>query len=222
MTPDTVSVTPHRPPLSAVVRHMSLSLLTANIIPTVLFYLFLLAGNVWMALIAAMTWCYAALAWRVGTRRRASALLWITLIGLTAKTALAFASGSTFIYFLQPALADAAVAIVFLVSLITARPIVSRLAADFYPMDADLAGRPRIQRLFWRLTLLWAAICGLKAVVCLWALESLSTSSFVAVKTVVGPSAAIAGAALTVLLAVRVARHEGLLHPRVRPAALAA
>jgi hypothetical protein len=183
----------------------------------VLFYVFLLAGNVWMALIAAMVWCYAALAWRVGTRRRASALLWITLVGLTAKTALAFASGSTFVYFLQPALADAAVALVFLVSLITAQPFVARLASDFYPMDADLAGRPRIQRLLWRLTLLWAAICGVKAVVSLWLLNSLSTSAFVAAKTIIGPTAAVVGAALTVWLAVRVARHEGLLHPKVLP-----
>lgn len=208
-----------RPPLKSVVRHMSVSLLTANIIPTVLFYVFLLAGNVWMALIAALVWCYAALAWRVGTRRRASALLWITLVGLTAKTGLAFASGSTFVYFLQPALADAAVALVFLVSLITAQPFVARLASDFYPMDADLAGRPRIQRLFWRLTLLWAAICGVKAVVSLWLLNVLSTSAFVTAKTIIGPTAAVAGAALTVFLAVRVARHEGLLHPKILPLA---
>ncbi len=217
---DAPSVPIHRPPLAKVLRHITLSVLTANVIPTVLFYVFLLAGNIWMALVAAMTWCYAALAWRVGTRRRTSALLWITLGGLTAKTILAFASGSTFIYFLQPALADAAVAIVFLLSLITARPIVSRLAADFYPMDADLAARPRIQRLFWQLTLLWAAICGVKAVVALWLLQALSTESFVAAKTVLGPTAAIAGAALTVFLAVRVARHEGLLHPKVKLAAL--
>lgn len=210
----------NRPQLSAVVRHLTLSLLTANIIPTVLFYLFLVAGNVWMALVAAMVWCYAALAWRVGTRRRTSALLWVTLVGLTAKTGLAFASGSTFVYFLQPALTDLGVALVFLVSLITAQPFVGRLAADFYPMDADLAGRPRIQRLFWRLTLLWATICGVKALLSLWLLEALSTSSYIAVKTVLGPAAAVAGAALTVFLAVRVARHEGLLHPAARLAPL--
>jgi hypothetical protein len=219
---DPSAVLPYRPPLSAVVRHLTFSLLTATIIPTVLFYLFLVAGNVWMALLAAMTWCYAALAWRVGTKQRTSALLWITLVGLTIKTGFAFASGSTFVYFLQPLLADAAVALIFLVSLLSARPIVARLAADFYPMDADLAGRPRIQRLFWRLTLLWSAICAVKAIVLLWALQSVSTTSFVAVKTVVGPTAAIAGAALTVFLAVRVARHEGLLHPRAHAQALAA
>lgn len=213
---------PARPPVATVVRHVCVSLLTANIIPTVLFYLFLVAGNLWMALVAAMTWCYGAVAWRVGTRRRTSAMLWITLVGLTAKTVLALASGSTFIYFLQPALADAAVALVFLVSLITAQPIVARLAADFYPMDQDLACRPRVQRLFWRLTLLWAAICAVKAVVALWLLEALSTNAFVAAKTVLGPTAAIAGAAVTVLLAVRVARHEGLLHPVVTPAVVAA
>lgn len=208
---------PCRPSLGAVLRHLGLSLSTAIIIPTLLFYLVLVAGNVWMALIAAMAWCYAALAWRVGTRRRTSVLLWITLVGLTVKTALAFASGNTFIYFLQPALADAMVAVAFLLSLVTARPLVARVAADFYPMDAELACRPRIQRLFWRLTLLWAVICGVKAVVLLWSLQSVSMTSYVTIKTVVEPVAALGGVAVTVFLAVRVARHEGLLRPAVLP-----
>lgn len=202
---------PVRPRLAAVVKHLALALLTANVIPSALFYGCLVAGNIWLALIAALTWCYGALAWRISTKRRASGLLYLALIGLTVKTTFAFASGSTFIYFLQPALTEALVALIFAVSLLTARPIVAHLAGDFYPMDDDLANRPRIQRLFWRLTLLWAVICGAKAAVSLWMLHSLSTNSYVAVKSVLTPSAAICGTALTVLLALRVARREGLV-----------
>lgn len=201
-----------RPRLRAVVRHLVLSLLWANVIPGVLFFACMKASNVWTALIVALAWCYGSMAWRVSTRRRTSGLLWITAIGLTVKTAVTMATGSTFIYFAQPALNDAVVGTLFLVSLLTARPIVSRLAADFYPMTEDVARRPRIQKLFWRLTLIWAVICLGKAVLTLWLLNQVSLMAYVEIKTVVTPSIVALGAAATVAIAVRVARHEGLLH----------
>jgi len=199
------------PRVRAIVSHLATSVLLANVIPAALFYLCFRAGNVWLALVAALTWCYGAIAWRKATRRPPSGLMWLTVVALTAKTALAFATGSTFLYFLQPALTDCVIAVVFLVSLATARPVVARLAADFYPMSRDVAERPRVQRLFWRLTFLWAVICLAKAVSTIWLLQELSVASFLTVKTVVSPSVAVGGAALTFWLALRVARHEGLI-----------
>jgi uncharacterized membrane protein len=200
-----------RPPLRAVIRHLSLAILTANVIPGAIFYLTMIAGNIWLALIAALSWCYGAAAWRYSTRRRASVLLWLTIVGLTGKTAFAFATGSTYIYFLQPALTDLLVASAFAGSLLTAQPVVGRLARDFYPVDDELAGRPRVQRLFWHLTLLWAVIVGAKAGLSLYLLNTQSTGDYVAIKSVLNPSLAVAGAALTVWLSVQVARTEGLL-----------
>jgi uncharacterized membrane protein len=202
---------PARPPLGAVIRHLSLAILTANIIPGALFYLCMIAGNIWLALTAALCWCYGAAAWRYSTKRRASVLLYVTMVGLTGKTAFAFATGSTYIYFLQPALTDIAVAAAFAASLLTAQPVVGRLARDFYPVDDELAGRPRVQRLFWRLTLLWAVIVGAKAGTSLYLLNTQSTGDYVAIKSVLNPVLLIAGTALTVWLSVRVARTEGLL-----------
>jgi hypothetical protein len=205
-----------RPNLAAILKHLALSLLMANVIPAALFYVCLRTGNVWAALIAALVWCYGAIAWRAGTQRLVSGLLLVTVIGLTVKTALAFASGSTFLYFLQPAVTDAVVALLFMVSLLTARPIVSRLAADFYPMTADVAGRPRIQRLFWHLTLFWAVICLIRCAVTIWLLESLPTVTFVAVKSLVALFVILAATSVTVYASFRVARNEGLLQHRVR------
>lgn len=206
------------PRLRAILKHLAMSLLMANVIPGVLFYLCLRAGNVWTALIVALAWCYGAIAWRIGTKRRTSALLMITVVGLTAKTILAFASGSTFIYFLQPAVNDGLVAMLFLLSLATARPIVARLAHDFFPMTEEVAKRPRIQRLFWRLTMLWAFVCLVKSAATLWMLESMPLVTFVAVRSILVPAVLIAGAAITVVLAHRVATVEGLLHRRSAPA----
>lgn len=208
-----------RPGVVAVLRHIGLTLLMATIVPTAVFYVCLVTVNIWAALIAALMWCYATVAWRLHTKRPTSVLLWLTVAGLTGKTVVAFATGSTLIYFLQPAIADGLFAAAFLVSLATARPAVARLAAEFYPMTADDAARPRVKVLFTRLTLLWAGICAAKAGVSLWLMHSLSLASFVTAKTVFSPSAAVLGAAVTVALAVRVARREGMLavagQPRV-------
>ncbi|HWB65518.1 MAG TPA: VC0807 family protein [Mycobacteriales bacterium] len=205
---------PTTPRLAAIIRHLAASLLLATIIPSVLFYICLMVGDIWAALAAALAWCYGAMAWRMGTRRRCSGLLWLTAGGLTAKTVFSLATGNTFVYFLQPAVTDVAIAVVFLISLAGARPVVARLAGDFYPMTDDIAAHPRVQRLFWHLTLMWAMLCLVQAGVTAWLLETTSLSTFVAARTGVTTGIAVAGAAVTVAVAARIARSENLLFVR--------
>lgn len=199
------------PGLAAVVRHLAANLIVATLIPTAMFYLCLVTAGSWVALVAALAWCYGTVAWRLRTGRPASGLLWLTVAGLTGKTVLVFATGSTLVYFAQPAIGDAVVAVLFLVSLTSARPAVARLAVEFYPLTREVASRPRVKLLFTRLSLLWAGICATKAALMLWLLHSLTMTSFVAVKSVLAPSVAVLGAAAAFALAVRVARREGLL-----------
>jgi hypothetical protein len=201
-----------RPRLGLIVRHLALSLLMANVIPGVLFYVCLVTGDIWAAFTSALVWCYGALAWRVSTKRPHSGLLWLTAAGLTAKTIVSVSSGSTLLYFLQPAINDLLLGTIFLVSLATARPVVARLAGDFFPMSHDIASRPRIQKLFWRLTLLWALLCLLRAGVTLWLLHAESLNAFVATKGLLTLTVLLVGATTTVVVAHRVARSEGLMH----------
>jgi hypothetical protein len=190
-----------------------LSLLTASLIPGALFFVCLAWVSVWAAIVAALVWCYGAMTWRAATGRRVSGLLLLGALGLTGRTVLAFATGDTYLYLLQPVITNALVAAAFFLSLATARPVVARLAADFYPMDADVAGRPRVQRLFWHLTLLWAAVCLTKALLTLWLLRSQSVEVFVAARSVVFVLMTLVATVVTVWAAVRVARKEGLLAP---------
>lgn len=203
----------HPPRLRTILGHLLLSLLTAVVVPGVLFAVSLVMASVWAALVVAITWCYGAIAWRALTRRRMSGLTILTVVGLTGRTALAFASGNTYIYFLQPVINNVILALLFLLSLATARPVVARLAADFYPMSADVAKRPRVQRLFWQLTLLWAFVCLAKAVATLWLLQSQSLVSFIMVKNVVFLGLTVAAVAVTVFAALWVARRENPLKP---------
>jgi hypothetical protein len=201
------------PQLSTIIGHLALSLLTAIVVPGLLFYTCLVTMSVWAALLAALAWCYGAIAWRMATKRRASGLLALTVVIMTIRTAIALASGDTFLYFLQPVVSDVVVAGAFFLSLASARPVVARLAADFYPMDSEIAKRPGVQRLFWHLTLFWAVVCLCRAAVTFWLLESQSLVSFVVLKNLSLLAMTGLGVTVTVSAAVWVARREGLLQP---------
>lgn len=210
-----------RPTLVAVVRRVSLSMLIAVVVPAVVFYsLFVLAG-VWTAIVGALVWSYGAIGWRAATGRRTSGLLLLTALLLTGRTGISAAADSTWLYFLQPVISDGVVATLFLFSLISARPMVARLAGDFYPMDHELASRPRIRRLFWHLTLLWAVLGLTKAALTLWLLQSQSLEVFILAKSISTLLINVLAAFVTVAVAGLVARKEGLMgspRPVVEPA----
>lgn len=214
----TVPVSPHRPRLQTVIRRVALSLTVACVVPAVMFLVCFKAFGVWPAILVALAWSYGAIAWRALTRRRTSGLLVLTAAVLTGRTAIALVADSTFLYFLQPIITDGVVAVTFLLSLATARPVVARLAGDFYPMDAELSLRPRIRRLFWHLTAMWAVICLGKAVAMFWALNSLSLDTFVLVKSISMPASNLTAVIATVGAAVLVGRKEGLVGPAARTA----
>lgn len=209
ITPQTE--TPHRPSLMTVVRRVSLSLLIAVVVPAVVFYVVFVLAGVWPAIFAALLWSYGAIAWRAATRRRTSGLLILAAILLTGRTLLSLVAGSTWLYFLQPVISDGFVALLFLLSLASARPMVARLAGDFYPMDHELAMRPRIRRLFWQLTVLWAVLGAAKAAMTLWLLQSQTLETFVLVKSVSMLAINVLAAFATIGLGAVVARQEGLM-----------
>ncbi|WP_121257628.1 VC0807 family protein [Nocardioides ferulae] len=209
---------PHRPGLLTVVRRVSLSLLIAVVVPAVLFYgVFVLAG-VWAAIVVALGWSYGAIAWRAVTGRRTSGLLILAAVLLTGRTLLSVVADSAWLYFFQPIISDGLVAGLFLLSLASARPMVARLAGDFYPMDHELAMRPRVRRLFRNLTIMWAVLGLAKAGMTLWLLQSQSLETFVLVKSVSMLTINVVAAFATIGLAALVARQEGLLGPaRLQP-----
>jgi hypothetical protein len=202
-----------RPGLATVIRRVAMSLLIACVIPAALFYVCVIVVGVWAAILVALGWSYGAIVWRRLTGRRTSGLLILTAIVMTGRTAVAFLTDSTFLYFLQPVISDGMVATTFLFSLATARPLVARLAGDFYPMDHELSVRPRIQRLFRNLTVLWAVLCLGKALVTLWLLQSQSLEAFVLMKSLSVLSLNAVAVAATIGAAAVVARKEGLLGP---------
>jgi hypothetical protein len=199
-----------RPRVRDVVMRTGASLAVACVVPALLFSTVMVAFSVTPALLVALVWGTGVVGWQAATKRRTSGLLILTLLVLAMRTAFALATGSTFVYFLQPILANAVVAATFLGSLLTVRPAVGWLAADFFPLDDEMAVRPGVRRLFWRLTLMWGLLIAVKGAVSWWLLQSQSLVDFVLLKTISTSSLTAIGAAATIWATVLTARDEQL------------
>ena len=172
------------PRLTALARHATPHLFEATLIPLALFYGGLRLLGLWGALLAALIWSYSSLLRRLVTRRRVPGLLMLGIVGLTARTAMALATGSAFLYFLQPTVGTVLVATVFLGSALLRRPLAQQLASDFMPLPETLLSHDRMRRFFQRISLLWAAVFLVNAGISLWLLVSQSLATFLWTRTV--------------------------------------
>lgn len=197
--------------LAAVLRRGLPNVVEATIVPTVLFIVVVALLGPVAAMVAVLVWGYGAIGRRLILRRRVPALLMLATLGLTIRTAVGLASGSTFAYFVQPVATTVALAVVFAGSAWIGRPLIGRLAHDFVPLHPEVAGRPAITRLFIGLTLLWAGVHLLTAGITFGLLVTLPVPLFVALKTIASMSVSIAAITITILMALRTARREDLV-----------
>jgi hypothetical protein len=200
--------------LTVIGRRSLPSLVEATVLPAVLFYVCLVNFGAGVAMIAALSWSYGAVVRRLLFGHRVPGVLVLAVFGLTVRTLLGLAGG-TFVYFLQPVLTTLALATAFLFSVCIGRPIIARLAHDFCPLSSDIASRSAIEQLFSRLTWLWAGVHLVSATTTFVLLVSVSTPTFVLLKTPM--SLAITGTAIafTVAAAIKTARAEDLVFARV-------
>jgi hypothetical protein len=193
---DSVFEIPHP---RAVARHSLPHVFEATLVPLAVFYVTLWAFGVWGALAAALAWSYGAVLRRAITGRRLPGILVLGSILLTVRTIVAVASGSVFIYFLQPTLGTVMVAGAFLLSVPAGRPLAERLATDFLPIPPSLLARPHMRRFFSRISLLWAFVNLGNAAVTLWLLVSQPLATYVVAKTFVSLTATVVAIAVSVL-----------------------
>ncbi|MDH3399131.1 MAG: hypothetical protein OEM81_15075 [Acidimicrobiia bacterium] len=172
------------PQLRSLARQGLPAIIEGTVMPLAIFYAALWAVGMWGALIAALTWSYMAVARHIFKGEPIPGLVLLSALALTFRTALAMATGSVFIYFLQPSLATALLGFAFLASMTADQPLVQRLARDFLPVSPDFLTNPFVRRFFMRISLLWAMVMLANAGVTTWMLFQLPVSIFVISKTV--------------------------------------
>jgi uncharacterized membrane protein len=141
-------------------------------------------------------------------------ILVIGVIGITTRTLVAVISHSSFVYFFQPILGSVAMGCVFLISIAVGRPLIGKLAGEFWPMTPEVAARPGVLLLFRRLTFLWAGINLTTAAVTMCLLVSMPLGLFLAAKQVSGLAITLGAVFITISLSLNTARREGLVAPR--------
>jgi hypothetical protein len=209
-TEDSGAALPKRPVLLAVARRGLPSLVEATIVPAVLFFVIVTTIGASAAMAAVLVWSYGAILRRILRSESMPAILILATMGLTIRTLVGLLSGSTFAYFVQPVATTVVLAVLFLGSVLIGRPVIARLADDFCPICPEVARRPGVVQLFTGLTILWAGVHVVTAVITLGMLVSLSVPMFVALKTIACLGVTVAAIVITIVWALRTARNEHL------------
>jgi intracellular septation protein A len=198
------------PGLRSTAGHAARQQIDGVILPLVLFYGGLQLLGLTGAILAALAWGYAALVVRLVTGRTVPGVLIITLVTLTVRSFVSLATGSVFMYFLQPTLGTLLVAVAFLVSVPLGRPLAQRLAGDFLVLPEAIGTAPWVRQFFMRISLLWAFVFLANFAVTLWLLVTQALETFLILRTVVSIGLNGSAVAASILLFVSMARWHDL------------
>jgi intracellular septation protein A len=202
------------PKLWAIAVHATPRIVEGTLVPLGLFFVTYRLLGIWAALAAGLAWTYGAIGVRLVKRTRVPGVLLIGALTTTARLALALATDSVFLYFLQPTLGTALVGAAFLLSFAARRPLAARLAHDFCPLPDSFTGHPHVRRFFLNISLLWAAVFLANAALTWWLLLSQSIGFFVLAKPFVSFGLTGAGIVCSTLWFHRSMRSQGLLRRR--------
>ena len=187
--------------------------------PVAVFYAVLSTVSLRGAFIGALCWCYAAIALRLLRRRPVPVLLVLSALLLTVRSAIGLATGSAFLYFLQPSLGNFVIGGLFLASVPFGRPLAARLAGDFCTFPPGLVGHDGLRRFFRGVSLLWAMVFCVNGAVTLWMLVTIPITQFLLVTTSSSTFTILLAIGLSLLWFRRSLRGAGL---RLRLGAVAA
>jgi hypothetical protein len=125
------------------------------VVPTTLITLLLPLTNLVVALSAALGWCYLAVLVRWVRGHRMPGTMMLSVSMLSGKACFALATGSAFVWLLQPALGSGLMALLFLGSAALGRPVTMRLARDFVHLPHHVLSRKPVRTVFVQVALLW-------------------------------------------------------------------
>ncbi len=175
------------PGIRAIAQHSWVTILTGKVIPLVLFLGLFESIGITPAVLAALAWSLGLVAYQKTQGHRIAGLVVLSIVGNTAKTIVAIATGSILAYFIQPTISTTLIGTAFLISIPLGFPLAERLIHDFCPLDDATANEPAFTGFFNKLSFLWAATSLLNGAVTLYLLLTQSITTFVVAKAFLGP-----------------------------------
>lgn len=176
------------PGIRAIVSHAWLNVVIGKLMPLAIFLVLFRATGITAAVLAALAWSLGVVGYQRAKGHRIAGLVILSIVGNTAKTIVALATGSVVAYFIQPTISTTLIGTAFLVSVPLGLPLAERLVRDFCPFDESTSEQPEFNAFFPRLSLLWAGTSLLNAAVTLHLLLTQSITNFVIIKAFLGPT----------------------------------
>jgi hypothetical protein len=195
------------PRLTILLRHALPKFVEGVIAPVAVFYAALTLLGFGGALIAAVSWVYVGVLYRVVRRRPVPGTLLLAAIGVTARAAMSASTGSLVVYFLQPTLGTVVIAMAFLASVALRRPLAQKLAVDMVPLPDAFLAHHRVRQFFLRISLLWSMVLMANAAISLWLLLNQSIGVFLWVRTSIVAALGAAAIGVSIIGFRRLLRH---------------
>ncbi|TDC56058.1 DUF3159 domain-containing protein [Actinomadura sp. KC345] len=195
------------PRVPALLMHALPRFVEGVIAPVVVFYVALMLLGLTGALVAAVAWVYGGIIYRYVRGHPVSGMLMLAAVGVTVRAALAGATGSAVVYFLQPTLGTLCVSMAFLASVPLGKPLAMKLAKDMAPIPDAFYKHARVHRFFLRISLLWSAVLLANVGVSLWMLFSQSISMYLWIRTGIVAGLGLIGISVSVWGFKRLLRH---------------
>jgi uncharacterized membrane protein len=147
-------------------------LLENTVAPLGAFYIALVTLGLTWAFVSGLALCYGTVAVRLIRRQKLPALLLLAVALITARAVIGLATGSAFMYFLQPSLGNFAIGALFLGTVAVGRPIIAKLAGEFCGFPEEVVGHHRLRSFFRQVSLIWATVFCINGAVAIWMLVS--------------------------------------------------
>jgi len=198
------------PGLRAMASHSWLNVVVGKLGPAVIFLAFLGWFGQTIAIVAALGWSLAVLVIQKRNQERISGLVLMSIITNVGRSVLAIATGSAFVYFLQPTITTVLVGLSLAISVPLGAPLAEKLVHDFCPLDERTANHPELVKFFSRATLLWAFTSMINAAITIYLLMTQSITSFVLIKSFLGPTTTTITAAIGFIWFRRIMNRAGV------------
>jgi hypothetical protein len=193
-----------------VLRHAVPVVLESVVAPLVAYYCAMVVAGFRGALIGALAWSYFLVARRLVRRERVSTMLMLGTALLTLRTGISFATGSAFLYFVQPTASAFLASALLVCSAVLRRPFTQRFTIDFCPLSPEFLARPTTQRFFVRVSILWAVAMALNGAVVLALLLTSSSNGFALERGAITVSLTFVAVFLSVVWFTRTMRVDGI------------
>jgi uncharacterized membrane protein len=204
------SLTVDLPGWRSVAKQGGRHLLENTVAPLGAFYLALVTLGLTWAFVSGLALCYGTVAFRLIRRQKVPALLLLAVALITARAVIGLATGSVFLYFLQPSLGNFAIGAVFLGTVAIGRPIIAKLAGEFCGFPEEVVGHHRLRGFFRQASLIWATVFCLNGAVAIWMLVSVPIGQYLLFSTSSSTGVILLGVGASLLLFRRAMRRTGM------------